>query len=56
MIRVQHLEILIMGDRSAKLEAQILEAIIQRESKGTWIKSINRIISKLPKIDEKLRK
>ncbi|KAJ0751426.1 putative EF-hand domain-containing protein [Helianthus annuus] len=45
-----------MGDRSAKLEAQILEAIIQRESKGTSIKSINRIILKFPKIDENLRK
>ncbi|KAJ0920675.1 putative EF-hand domain-containing protein [Helianthus annuus] len=56
MIRVQHLESLIMGDRSAKLEAQILEAIIQRESKGTSIKSINRIILKFPKIDENLRK
>ncbi|KAK9080718.1 hypothetical protein SSX86_000476 [Deinandra increscens subsp. villosa] len=52
-----------MGDGSdetsvpaTKLEAQILEAVLQRESKGTSIKSINMIILKFPKIDESLRK
>lgn len=52
-----------MGDGSpkasvptSKLEAQVLEAVLQRELKGTSIKSINRIILKFPKIDESLRK
>ncbi|XP_076942551.1 putative calcium-binding protein CML21 isoform X1 [Bidens hawaiensis] len=63
MIRLLQLGLLIMGDGSgkeslptAKLEAQILEAVLKRESKGTSIKSINRIILKFPKIDENLRK
>lgn len=52
-----------MGDRSpkasaptTKLESQILEAVLKRESKGTSIKSINRIILKFPKIDQSFRK
>nr|XP_043608391.1 probable calcium-binding protein CML21 [Erigeron canadensis] len=40
----------------SKLESQILDAVLHRESKGTSIKSINRIILKFPKIDESLRK
>lgn len=54
---------LIMGDGSptssaptSKLEAQILDAVLQRELKGTSIMSFNKIILKFPKIDESLRK
>lgn len=39
-----------------KLETKIVEAMKQRESKGTSIKSFNSIILKFPKIDMSLRK
>lgn len=39
-----------------KLEMKIVEAMQQRESKGTSIKSFNSIILKFPKIDTSLRK
>lgn len=39
-----------------KLEAKIIEAMQQRESEGTSMKSFNSIILKFPKIDESLRK
>ncbi|CAH1415889.1 unnamed protein product [Lactuca virosa] len=56
-------DLLIMGDGSptssaptSKLEAQILDAVLQRELKGTSLMSFNKIILKFPKIDESLRK
>lgn len=56
-------DFLIMGDGSpkasvptSKLEAQILDAVLKRESKGTSIKSFTKIILKFPKIDESLRR
>lgn len=39
-----------------KLEAKILEAMQQRETEGTSMKSFNSIILKFPKIDASLRK
>lgn len=39
-----------------KLEIKIVEAMQQRASKGTSIKSFNSIILKFPKIDTNLRK
>ncbi|KAL3614848.1 putative calcium-binding protein cml21 [Castilleja foliolosa] len=39
-----------------KLEAEIIEAILKREAKGSSIKSFNSIILKFPKIDESFRK
>ena len=63
MSRFRYPYLLIMGDGAptgsvptSKLEAQILEAVLQRELKGTSIKSFNKIILKFPKIDESLRK
>ncbi|XP_024976575.1 probable calcium-binding protein CML21 [Cynara cardunculus var. scolymus] len=54
---------MIMGDGSpkpsaptSKLEAQILDAVLKRESKGTSIKSFTKIILKFPKIVESLRR
>lgn len=39
----------------SKLEAKMVEAIRQKASKGSAIKSFNSIILKFPKIDESLR-
>ncbi|KAF7831227.1 putative calcium-binding protein CML21 [Senna tora] len=39
-----------------KIEAKMVEAMKQRESKGSSMRSFNTIILKFPKIDESLRK
>ncbi|GMJ02883.1 hypothetical protein like AT4G26470 [Hibiscus trionum] len=46
------------NDRSSetKLEAKMIEAMKQRASAGTQMKSFNTVILKFPKIDESLRK